>query len=109
MKLTNKQQIEVLESVLGMLLDGGFGKRSGLCILVLYELSKRGYCNYNQTNLDEIRLFVPLLTIENAAIFGADINSRSYWWPLSDIGIRAKFLKWTIKQLKLNSDETTKN
>lgn len=109
MKLTNEQQIEVLESALEMLLDGGFGKRTGLCILVLCELSRRGYCNYRETNLREIRLFIPLLTIENAAMFGADTNSRSYWWPLSDIKSRAKFLKWTIKQLKNSKDETTDN
>lgn len=109
MKLTNKQQIDVLESVLQIFADGSFGERGGLCICTLYELSKRGYCNYRETNFDEIRLFIPLLTIENAAIFGADINSRSYWWPLSDIGIRARFLKWMIKQLKLNSDETVIN
>lgn len=109
MKLTNKQQIEVLKSVLGMLLGGRLGQRTGLCILVLYELSRRGYCNYRETNLREIRLFIPLLTIENAAMFGADTNSRSYWWPLSDIKSRARVLKWMIKQLKNSKDETTNN
>ena len=105
MKLTNEQQIDVLESVLQIFADGSFGERGGLCVCALYELSKRGYCNYRETNFDEIRLFIPLLTIENAEMFGAYTNSWSYWWPLSDMKSRARFLKWIIKQLKLNSDE----
>ena len=110
MKLTNKQQIDVLESVLDTLGYGVFCERSGLCIFTIYELSKRGYINYREMEFNEIRLFIPLFTIENAVMFGADINnSLSYWWPLSDIKSRIKFVKWMIEQLKLNSDETTNN
>ena len=107
MKLTNKQQIDVLESVLEDLVSGN-AEWSGLCIFLLYELSKRGHIYYREMPFDRIRLFIPLFTIENAVAFGADINNGlSYWWPLPGISSRVKFLKWMIEQLKLNSDETT--
>lgn len=109
MKLTAKQQIDVLESVLKDLVSGK-PEWGGLCIFILYELSKRGHIYYRETQFDEIRLFIPLFTIENAVVFGADINNGlSYWWPLPDIKSRVSFLKWIIEQLKLNSDETTNN
>lgn len=107
MKLTNEQQIEVLESVLKTYVDSVFVEWGGMCFRTLYELSKRGYCNYRETTYCEIRLFIPLLTIENAVMFGADTNAHAYWWPLSDIKSRARFLKWMIKQLKNSKDETT--
>ena len=99
-QLTTKQQIEVLESVLKGIMSPT-PEWGGLCIFILYELSKRRYINYRETQFDEIRLFIPLFTIENAVMFGADINSNlSYWWPLPDIKSRVNFLKWIIKQLK---------
>lgn len=109
MKLTNKQQINILDSILKELVSGD-AELSGLCILILYELSKRGRIYCRETQFDEIRLFIPLFTIENAVMFGADINNGlSYWWPLQDIKSRVSFLKWMIEQLKNNDNETTNN
>lgn len=99
MRLTTKQQIEVLESVLKGIMSPT-PEWGGLCIFILYELSKRRYTDYLKTRFDEIRLFIPLFTIENAARFGAGTYVLAYWWPLQDMKSRARFVKWIIKQLK---------
>lgn len=101
MKLTNKQQIEVLETVLEMLSDYDCSA-IGLCCAINKSLLQNGYpYPYSITYAS---LLIPLFTRENAMQFGANEHS-SFWWELDDRKSRIEFTKWMIEQLKNNDNE----
>ena len=75
---------------------------TGLCLLLSSSIFKRGYRNYDRT---DIRKYLPEFTYENAAKhcgaieIGQEDPYDYYWWEEEDFESRLKFLDWLEEDL----------
>ena len=97
-KLSNKQQIKILENVVNRIEDG----ECFICNAIVTELTAlRLKANPNNCNL-----YIPLMTRENAKIACIEgevtlpWEKQYVWWYYMDRTSRIYFLKWMIKKLQ---------
>jgi hypothetical protein len=102
LKLTNKEQIEILEEVKKRLLLNSYDVWEGLCALIQRELIGRGYVKKYGLPYNDIKMYIPLFTHKNAcehANSKIDDDLGGYWWPCYsryNKQDRIKFIEWMI-------------
>jgi hypothetical protein len=99
-KLTNKQQIEVLKTVRGRVEYRKLGLCHTICnVLELFGIS---------VPPSLISCYIPLFTRENAIKYAGANSSNIYWWPYGayDRVSRLQFLDFMINELKKKNNET---